>query len=173
MFGILSTPQTPPHRTASHAGRNSWDAPSGPQKLPETKARNFPTPPALPPVVGGAGGVKGVSGQKSAPRVETDTEQQACVITRGTRRSFHQCATCFYGVRAQRSSHLTITLPCILAVSIRLVSFIFPPPSSRSAAERFQPEFGFGPPLSLLCLPATSQPGSHPASQSSRQRVSS
>lgn len=129
---------------------------------PRTKPSNFPTPAALPAAGGGGGGAeKGVSGQKPAPR---QNARNATILP----------SACVYGV-TKRGSHLTRTFPCILAVSIRLFSFILPPLSSRSATERFElGEFGTAAVCSanppLRSQPA-SQPASPPGSESARKWV--
>lgn len=166
-----------PHLTDSHAEKHMRPS-FCPQKLPEREPLNFPTPPASATVPaaarGGGGGRRRKGREPSEIRCArlSSCRTAACVVARGTSASVNQCETRFYGVTER--SHLTRTFPCILAVSIRLFSFILPPPSSRSATERFKlGEFAFGALLSALPtrhFPA-SQPASPPGSESARKWV--
>lgn len=126
---------------------------------PEPNLSNFPTPAALP-AAGGGGGREG----------RERSEMNRCG-TAGARQNARNAtilpSACVYGV-TKRRSHLTRTFPCILAVSIRLFSFILPP-SFLPIRHRALRTGAVWDRCCLLGQPATSQP----ASQSSRQRVSS
>lgn len=113
----------------------------------------------------------GREGRERSEIRSTDAEQQARVRTRGTRRFLSSMR----GMRsrrhaAKRRSHLTRTFPCILAVSIRLFSFIVPP-SVLPIRHRALQTGGVLDRCCPLCRPATSQPASPPGSESARKWV--
>ena len=156
--GIPYTPPFPSLPPPTHASRLLPPTRSSPKAKPQTLQLQRGGEGLGGGGAGGGVGEKGVIGQKSAP--------QARVRTRGTHRFLQSMRDMIlWRQRAESRSHLTRTFPCILAVSIRLFSFILPPPSSRSATERVElGQFAFG--ALLSAVPSRhSQPASPAGSQ--------